>query len=155
MLAFLVRLIWLINHGWVTQWEKARATESGKLGSIPKAWKTCGVFSFVFGIRGWMGARECFIGGSGVRRKLSWGGVHSVDYGGHLYLVCALCDVTIWRHIHASKPTFWWSLLTWYTRASTTRIPLILCIIALDANSQLSKLRYRRKINSTLRQSSS
>jgi len=23
------------------------------------------------------------------------GGVHSVAYGGHLYLVCAVCDVTI------------------------------------------------------------
>jgi len=31
---------------------------------------------------------------SGVRRKFSWG-VHSVAYGGHLYLVCAVCDVTI------------------------------------------------------------
>ena len=32
-------------------------------------------------------------------------------YGGHLYLVCALCDGTIWCHIHVSKPTFWLSLL--------------------------------------------
>jgi len=31
---------------------------------------------------------------SGVRRKLSWG-VHSMADGGHLYLVCAVCDVTI------------------------------------------------------------
>jgi len=38
-------------------------------------------------------------------------GFHSVEYGGHLYLVCAVCDFTIWRHIHVSKPTFWWSLL--------------------------------------------
>jgi len=44
---------------------------------------------------------------SGVRRKFSWEGVHSVGYGGHLYLVCAVCDVTIWRHSHVSKPTFW------------------------------------------------
>jgi len=34
-----------------------------------------------------------------------------VAYGGHFYLMCAVCDVTIWRHIHVSKPTFWWSLL--------------------------------------------
>jgi len=34
------------------------------------------------------------------------GGVHSVAYGGHLYLVCDLCDITSWRHIHVSKPTF-------------------------------------------------
>jgi len=32
---------------------------------------------------------------SGVRRKFSWGGVGSGSYGGHLYLVCAVCDVTI------------------------------------------------------------
>jgi len=32
---------------------------------------------------------------SGVRRKFSWGRVHSVAYGGHLYLVRAVCDVTI------------------------------------------------------------
>jgi len=40
------------------------------------------------------------------------GGVHSVAHGGHLYLVCLVCDVTIWRHIRVSKPTFWRSLLT-------------------------------------------
>jgi len=27
------------------------------------------------------------------------GGVTSVAYGGHLHLVSALCNVTIWRHI--------------------------------------------------------
>jgi len=32
---------------------------------------------------------------SSVRRKFSWGVFHSVAYGGHLYLVCALCDATI------------------------------------------------------------
>ena len=41
--------------------------------------------------------------GSGVHRKFSLGGVHSVADGGHLYLVCAVCDVTIWRHIHVFK----------------------------------------------------
>jgi len=39
------------------------------------------------------------------------GGFHSVAYGGRLYLVCALFYVTIWCHIHVSKPTFWRSLL--------------------------------------------
>jgi len=39
------------------------------------------------------------------------GGFHTVAYGGHLYMMCAVCDVTIWRHSHVSKPTFWWSLL--------------------------------------------
>jgi len=28
-------------------------------------------------------------------QKFFMGGVHSVAYGGHLYLVCAVCDVTI------------------------------------------------------------
>ena len=48
----------------------------------------------------------------GVRRKFSWGRFHSVAYGDYLYLVWAVCDVTIWRHNHVSKPTFWRSLLT-------------------------------------------
>jgi len=45
-------------------------------------------------------------------QKIFMGGFHSVAYGGHLYLMCAVCDVTIWRHAHVSKPTFWPSLLT-------------------------------------------
>ena len=45
------------------------------------------------------------------------GEVHSVAYGGRLYLVCAFCDV--WRHILVFKLTFWWSLLTWYAYSST------------------------------------
>jgi len=49
---------------------------------------------------------------SEVRRKFSCGSFHSVAYGGHLYLVCAFCDVTVWRQIHVFKPTFWRSLLT-------------------------------------------
>jgi len=32
---------------------------------------------------------------SGVRRKFSWGGFGSGSCGGHLYLVCTVCDVTI------------------------------------------------------------
>jgi len=39
------------------------------------------------------------------------GSVRSGSYGGHLYLVWALCDVTIWSHFHVSKQTFWRSLL--------------------------------------------
>jgi len=30
---------------------------------------------------------------SGARKKFSWG-FHSAAYGGHLHLVCAVCDVT-------------------------------------------------------------
>jgi len=33
-------------------------------------------------------------------------GVHSVAYGRHLYLMCTVCDVAVWRHIHVCKPTF-------------------------------------------------
>jgi len=57
------------------------------------------------------------------------GEVHSVACGGHLYLVCAICDVKIGRHIHVSKPTFWLSFLTEYAYSST-RTLLILCVIA-------------------------
>jgi len=71
----------------------------------------------------------------------------SVACGGHLYLVFALCEVTIWRHIHASKPMFWQSLLTQYAYFSKSA-PLILCVIALNINYQRSKLGHRRKINS-------
>jgi len=48
---------------------------------------------------------------SGVRRKFSWG-FHSVAHGGHLHVVCAVCDVTIWCHIHVSKPRF--GEVCWY-----------------------------------------
>jgi len=39
-------------------------------------------------------------------------GFGSGSYGGHLYLVFAVCNVTILRHFHVSKPTFWRSFLT-------------------------------------------
>jgi len=91
---------------------------------------------------------------SGVRRKFSWGGVHSVACGGHLYLVFAVCDVTIWRHIRVSKSMFSRNWLTQYAYSSI-RTLLNLCVTALNLNSQRSRLRYRRKISSTLRHSSS
>jgi len=40
------------------------------------------------------------------------GGFHSVACGDRVHLICALCDVTIWRHIHVSKRTFWQIFLT-------------------------------------------
>ena len=46
------------------------------------------------------------------KQKIFMGEFHSVAYGGHLYLVCAVCEVTIRRHINIFKPTFWRSLLT-------------------------------------------
>jgi len=66
------------------------------------------------------------------------GGFHSVTYDGHLHLLCAVCDVTIWCYIHVSKPTFWRSLFTQYAYSST-RTLLILCVIALNINYQRSK----------------
>jgi len=36
-------------------------------------------------------------------QKSFMGGFHSVADDGHLYLVCAVCYVTIWRHIHVFK----------------------------------------------------
>jgi len=59
-------------------------------------------------------------------------------------MVCAVCDITIWRHIHVSKPTFWRSLLTQYAYSSP-RTVLILCVFALNINYQRSKFVYRRK----------
>jgi len=56
---------------------------------------------------GWWGAW-----GQWRTQKIFMGGFHSVAYGGYLFLVCGLCDVTSWRYIHVSKPTFWRSLLT-------------------------------------------
>jgi len=70
------------------------------------------------------------------------------------HLVCAVCNVTLWRHFDVSKPPFWRSLLTQYAYFSTST-PLILCVIALNINYQRSKLGYRRRTNSTLRHSSS
>jgi len=88
-------------------------------------------------------------------QKIFMGGFHSVAFGGHLYLVCAVCDVTIWRHIHVSKPTFSRNFLTQHAYSSA-RTPLnSSVIIALNENYQRSRLRYRRKINSTLRHRSS
>jgi len=77
-----------------------------------------------------------------------------VAYGGHLYLVCAVCDVTISSHMHVSKPAFWRGLLTQYAYSST-RTPLNLSVIEPNINYQRYRLGYRRKIHSTLRHSSS
>jgi len=87
-------------------------------------------------------------------QKILMGGIGSGSYGGYLHLMCAVCDVTIWCHVHVFKPTFWRSLLTWYAYFSTS-ILLILCVVALNINYQRSKLGYQRKTNSTLRHNSS
>ena len=67
----------------------------------------------------------------------------SVACGGHLHFMFSVCDVTIWRHIHVSKLTFWRSLLTWCAYSSTPTHNL--CVMALNINYQLSRLGYRRK----------
>jgi len=46
-----------------------------------------------------------------LTQKIFMGCFHSVAYGGHSYLVCAVCGVTISRHIHVCKPTFSRNLL--------------------------------------------
>ena len=52
----------------------------------------------------------------------------AVAYGGHYYWKCAVCDVTIWRHIHVCKTMFWWSLLTQHAYYST-RTLLTICTV--------------------------
>jgi len=79
-------------------------------------------------------------------QKFFMGSFHSVAYGGHLYLVWAICDVTIRRHVRVSKSTFWRSLLTQYAY-SFTRTLHISCVIALNLNYQRYRLGYRRKIH--------
>ena len=85
--------------------------------------------------------------------KFFMGGVQSVAYGGHLFVVGSLCDVTIWRH-----SCFQTNVLVKFVDIICifpTRTPLILCVIALNINYQRSKLGYWRKINSFLRHRSS
>jgi len=63
-----------------------------------------------------------------------------------LHLVCAVCDVTIGRHITVSKPTFWRNLLTYYAYSST-RTPLNLCV----TEYKLSTLQVRLSEEYTLK----
>ena len=76
------------------------------------------------------------------------GEIHSVAYGGDLYLVCAVSDVTIWRHIHVSNPTFWRSLLTQSAHFSTQTL-FSLCVIALNINYSTSAPSWRSKENTS------
>ena len=45
------------------------------------------------------------------------GGFHSVADGGHLYLVCVVWDVTIWRHIHVFKRHLLTEVICFYTHS--------------------------------------
>jgi len=65
---------------------------------------------------------------SGVRRKFSWGVVHSVAYGGH----CIWCVLFV-----------------------TSQFDVIFMFPNYFVNCQRSELGYRRNIHSTLRHSSS
>jgi len=88
-------------------------------------------------------------------QKNFMGGVFSSgSYGGHLYLLCAVCDVTIW--LISMFPNQRLGEVCWYNNAYfSTSTPLIFCVIALNISYQRSKLGYRRKTNSTLPHSSS
>jgi len=79
-------------------------------------------------------------------------GVRSGSYGGHLYLVCALCDVTIWRHFLFPSQRF--GEVCWHNM-HTFLHPLPLVYTAMTQKYQRSKLGYRRKTNTTQRHSSS
>ena len=72
-----------------------------------------------------------------------------VAYGAYCYCVRAVCGVTIWGHIHISKPTFWKSLLTQYayysTRTLLIRFCTILCVTVLTLNYHCFNLGYRSK----------
>jgi len=91
--------------------------------------------------------------GAAQRRtqKIFMGVFHSLSYGGHLYLLCAICDVKIWRHIHVSKPTLWRSLLTQYAYSST-RTLLILCVIALNMSALQVTISEENTLNATMQQ---
>ena len=83
-------------------------------------------------------------------QKIFMGGFHSVAYGGHLYWVCAVCYVTIWRHIHVSKPTLCRSL---YTHIPRHALPHFMCHCT---EYKLSALQVRiseeNKLNATTQQ---
>ena len=87
--------------------------------------------------------------GSGVRRIFSWGWFGSGSYGGHLYLVFAVCDVI------SMFPNQRFGEVSWHNNAYfSTSTPLILCSIAL--NIKLSavqvKLSEENKLNATTQQ---
>jgi len=79
----------------------------------------------------------------------------AVAYGSHCYWIYAVCNVTIWRHIHVCKPTFWRTQHAYYS----TRTLLTRCCTICHCNErkyQRSKLGGRSKTqHSTLRQSRS
>jgi len=73
------------------------------------------------------------------------GGFPSGSYGGHLYLVCAVCKVTIWRHFHVSKPTFcdvfWHNMQNFYIHSPYFILSLHYKLSALQVRpSEKSKL---------------
>jgi len=88
---------------------------------------------------------------SSVRRKFSWRGF--IQW--HM-VVISICVVTIWRHVHVSKPKFRRCFLRHYIMYCIffyTHYP-VLSVIALNIYYQRSKFGYWRKIHSTLRHTS-
>ena len=84
---------------------------------------------------------------SGVRKNFREG-VNSVTYGGHLYLVCALCDVTVWRHVHVFKSTF--GEVCWHNRHIPQHVlPYFMCNCTdSDPSSNIGE----KKVNATAQQ---
>ena len=77
---------------------------------------------------------------------------------GHMVVICIWCAlfVTSQFDVMSMFPYQRFGEVCWHNNAYfSTRTPLISCVIALNVNYQRSKLGYRRKINSTLRHSSS
>jgi len=91
------------------------------------------------------------------RYFLNQWGAHKIFMGGFYqwHMVVILFGVrSLWRHIHISKLMFWRSLLTYSNMHILLHALPSICVMALNINYQLSRLGYRRKINSTLRHSS-
>jgi len=87
-------------------------------------------------------------------QKIFMGGVGSGSYGGH----CIWCSlfVTSQFDIISMFPNQRFGEVSWHNNAYfSITTPLISCDIALNISYQRSKLGYRRKMNSTLRRSSS
>ena len=76
----------------------------------------------------------------------------------HMVVICIWCAlfVTSQFDVISMFPNQRFSEVCWHNNAYiSTSTPLILCVIALNTNYQRSKLVCRRKMNSTLRHSSS
>ena len=96
-----------------TNVDDTKASFSFEVQSETSEWTRRGSFSFVHITYSTYNTCSVKCYDSMAPQKIFMGKVlNSVTYGGHLCLVCAVCDVAIWRHILVSKPKFWRSFLT-------------------------------------------